>query len=181
MKQLFIIFGVFFCGLIPLQAIETSPTFFYGTMGGGVLSDGHPALSLGLGGRYRKEHHGVDLSMNAQLSALFYIYDGSCSTKARYLFYPEPQKKNAVYFGLGGGYGRQWGIFPSGFGGSGITFSMADWSYLSGEFVMGCEFRRDRAIKPILQFGVSQPAVFLRGSGPRNWTPSFTISFGLGF
>lgn len=149
---------------------------FYIKFGGGTMPEGAPSVSLGIGGRYRFGHHGLDVSLNGQAFYAIIAFDGSLITKAQYLYYPYPNSRSAMYFGAGGGYGcglREWFVHAG--GGLGISH------FLTADCMIGWEFRRDKRIKPFLQLELSQPAVYFKGKNYRPWSPAVVFSAGLGW
>ncbi len=197
---LFLSITIIFFGEYSIQAADcdldinsksqpTLPTFlitdycvnsslFYVKMGAGSLPGGAPSVSLGIGGRYRKGHHGVDFSINGQTFYAIFVFDGLLTAKAQYLFYPSPSSRHAIFFGGGSGYGcsRHEGFVPV-MGGVGSSHST---KFLTVDGVTGCEFRKDKRIKPLLQLELSQPVIYLKGKDHSQWTPSVVLSIGIG-
>src|SRR5581483_6211429 len=57
--------------------------------------------SIGLGVRFQRDYYGFDLSANLG-SIVFVNY---ASLKGIFLFYPRPEKRHQLYFGVGPGVG----------------------------------------------------------------------------
>jgi len=157
---------------------SVSPILFYSKIGGGLMPGGAPCVSLGIGGRYRHGHHGIDFSVNGHGFTLIFMNAYSISTKAQYLYYPKPHSNYALYLGGGVGYTSMYDdAFVPINGGVGTSHTT---QFLTLDGVVGCEFRRDKKIKPILQLELSMPTIYLNDRLQSSRVPSVVLFMGVG-
>lgn len=172
------------------------------------MTDTEIMIKYGLGWRYRKAHHGFNISISGHEPREFVIKDlnftntidtdtgdvivirdksisGSyyyVNGQAMYLYYLNPKSSNSFYFGAGAEADRY--TFHLKNSGSDL-----DMGFVSGVLSGGYQFQVTDKIKSFVEMQVSQPA-FIYGSTQGNrtglipmnsWAPSVTFSIGIGF
>lgn len=130
---------------------------------------------FGMGTRFQKGHYGLDLSAN--LSSMVFI--NYASLKGTFLFYPQPEKRHQLYFGLGYGIGYHLSLVPM-CGPFGNTSS--EYRHITLEGVLGYEFRHSRHFKTFVQVEFSQPTLnFGRDKHRWDYKPGVALTGGFGF
>lgn len=131
--------------------------------------------SFGLGARFQKDSYGFDLSTNIN-SLIFINYT---SLKGVFLFYPRPEKRHQLYFGMGPGLGYHLISVPMGGHYGSATTKYGD---ITLEGLVGYEFRHANHIKTFIQLELSQPSyVFGRPKLHNRYKPGIALTGGLGF
>lgn len=132
--------------------------------------------TLGIGARFQKEYYGVDVSAN--LSSMLFL-SNYVSLKGMFLYYPQPHRRDQLYFGVGPGIGyRSVAILGCGPMVRGGSF---EHGLLNLEGVVGYEFRYHHHFKPFIQLEISQPVCYLKDKLRHNFTPGLTVLLGIGF
>ncbi len=182
--KLFFIVSITFSSLFAEDCVRSAdPFLFYLKTGiGSDLKSDKGHLMLGLGGRYRKGHHGVDLS----LSCYQWLRDRgllhferpseSVAVTGTYLYLPQPNAENVPYIGIGGGYVESF-VHEYKYYGRTVTEHK---KYLTADFIAGVEFRRLKTIKFLAQIEVKVPAISIQNLG-NDRTPSICFSLGVGY
>lgn len=130
--------------------------------------------TLGLGARYQWDRHGCDFSVNGS-SLIFFNY---FSFKALYLYYPMPERKNQLYFGVGPSIGYYAGGIP----GPGDCRGCGEYGCVNLEGLVGYEFRHSRHFKTFVQLELTQPAIYTHSTRKHgHYAPGVAITGGLGF
>jgi hypothetical protein len=119
----------------------------------------------GIGYRWHRDKHGVDLSVN--FSSI--LIDNWVSAKALYLQYPWYAQHRYFYWGAGAGFIHEEFLLPQPIAGCSKT------NYPSLEGLVGYEFNAEKKIKYFLQLGVSVPMT--KDAFP--FLPA--LAFGVGF
>lgn len=131
--------------------------------------------SFGLGARFQRGYYGFDLSAN--LGSIVFI--NYASLKGMFLFYPQPERKHQLYFGIGPGIGYHLSSVPMG-GPFGATSDQRGNVTLEG--VLGYEFRHAHHFKTFIQLELSQPTFGFGGHGRRcSYKPGVALTGGIGF
>lgn len=131
--------------------------------------------SFGVGARFQRGSRGFDISANLS-SLLFMNY---ASLKGIYLFYPHPEKKHQLYYGIGPGIGYHVNVFPMG---GPFRTANAEHGNLTAEGVLGYEFRHTPSFKTFIQLEFSQPIAVFHQHGCRyRYQPGVTLCGGIGF
>lgn len=156
-----------------------SPTLLYLKTGGGTLANGYPQIAAGLGGRCRKDYHGLDISINVQGFLELYRSESLVAPKVQYLFYPFPHHRHALYFGGGVGYGCAYDHDVPRHQGKREYSSI--YHFLTVDGVIGCEFRRDEKFNPILQLEISNCVVGPKSRNYHPWDSTLILSLGIGW
>ncbi len=170
------------------------------------MTDTEIMIKYGLGWRYRKAHHGINISISGHEPREFVIHNLNFTNmldtgdvivirnkgiggtyyyvngQAMYLYYLNPKSSNSLYFGAGAEADR----YAFHFKNSGSNLNIG---FVSGVLSGGYQFRVTDKVKSFVEMQVSQPA-FIYGStqGSRtglvpmnSWAPSVTFSIGIGF
>lgn len=130
---------------------------------------------FGIGARFQRDYYGFDLSVNLG-SIVFLNY---ASIKGIFLCYPQPEKRDQLYFGLGPGIGYQLTAVPMG-----QPFGCATTEYgnVTLEGALGYEFRHARHFKTFIQLELSQPTLgFGRQGHCCSYKPGTALTGGFGF
>src|SRR5260221_10895877 len=177
MKQLLISLLLISCWLPQLDAYQKQNNDLYymkfGIVDPPVGSSG-VLPAIGLGARFQRGEYGYDLSANLG-SILFINY---VSLKGMFLFYPQPEKTNQLYFGFGPGIGHYSSTFPMMHYGNGAR----DRGVLTLEAVLGYEFRHSPNFATFVQLELTQPTFGLGGNSPHFGNkPGVALSVGVGF
>lgn len=131
--------------------------------------------NFGLGARFQTGYYGFDLS--ASLGSIAFINYASLS--GTFLFYPQPEKTNQLYFGIGPGVGYYFDSVPMG---QPFGSGSSQRGIVTVDGVLGYEFRHNNHLKTFIQLELSQPAVSFGGHGyHRDHTPGVAMSIGIGF
>jgi hypothetical protein len=131
--------------------------------------------SFGLGARFQRDYCGFDLSAN--IGSI--VFNNYVSLKGIFLFYPQPQKKHQLYFGIGPGIGYHLNSIPLG-----DSFGSAsdERGNVTIEGVLGYEFRHAPHFKTFIQIELSQPVFGFYGQGRHcSYKPGIAFTGGIGF
>ena len=131
--------------------------------------------NFGLGIRFQKDNYGFDLSAN--LGSIVFI--NYASLKGTLLFYPRPEKKHQLYFGIGPGIGYHVSAIPMGSPFGGVSHENGN---VTVEGVLGCEFRHAHHFKTFIQLELSQPTFCFGKHGHHDgYKPGVALTGGIGF
>ena len=131
--------------------------------------------TFGIGARFQRDHYGLDLSAN--LGSILLI--NYASLKGTFLFYPQPEKKNQLYFGVGPGVGYYLDSIPMGHPHGSTS---GEWGIVTVEGVFGYEFRHTDHFKTFVQLELSQPTFgFAEQRHHSDYRPGFALTAGFGF
>lgn len=177
-KSIILIF-ILLTSLIPpaLNAEENNSSLYYAKLGAVYLpGDSSDILpNVGLGMRFQRGYYGFDISAN--FSSLIFV--NYASLKGMFLFYPQPEKKHQLYFGVGPGVGGYLHAVPAVVWVGGTTHKYGN---VTLEGVVGYEFRHSEHFKTFIQLEVTQPIYNFRRQECRySYKPGLAISCGIGF
>lgn len=169
LKIYFLILVLFICS-INLKAYEhKNATLVYLKAGASSIPSvsSHLLPTVGLGGRFQRDHYGCDLSANLTSE----IFTNYLFLRGLFLYYPQLQKKHPFYVGVGPGLGYygEW---------------YATHKMLTVDAVLGYEFRHAPHFKTFIQLELSQPAfVWDAQSSHRHYGyhPGWGLHAGIGF
>lgn len=133
-----------------------------------------PLPNMGIGIRRQWNHYGFDASLN--IGSLLVV--NHLALKAVGLYYPFPERQNQFYWGLGLGLASSANIelYKS-------NPSFPKRAHITGEALIGYEFRPVDGLKKFIQLEVSQPLMYKNSSlcDRRSHIPDIAIMWGIGF
>jgi hypothetical protein len=124
-----------------------------------------PLPVFGLGYRFQRSHHGMDLSVNATTIIAVTQVKGNWA----YLYYPNPNLKSQGYFGFGVG--------PSLI----LERHKHPAFCLSPEFIFGKDYINDSGDHRFFQAQVSWPTVSFHKKAEAFWFPLVVFNYGFCF
>lgn len=153
-----------------LNAFELDNSSLYVKLGAERLAtDSETLPKFGLGARFQRNRYGLDLSVNLEYTIFNYY-----SIKGMFLFYPYPEKKNQLYFGIGPEIGYQFKAVPLNHSSKGGRLSL--------EGVLGYEFRHSDHFKTFIQLELTQPILHFGGGHQHgSLEPGIALTAGIGF
>lgn len=154
---------------------ENNSSLYYLKLGASYPSGTDCVLpTFGLGARFQKNQYGFDLSAN--LSSMVFV--NYASLKGLFLFYPNVEKKNQWYVGIGPGLGYYLKVAKGHPTGS----RERKHGCVALEGCLGYEFRHYKHFKTFVQLEFSQPVIHFGGRNfDRSYRPGIGFSAGFGF
>ncbi len=152
---------------------EKKSSLYYVKLGVAHSSSG--LANFGFGARFQRDYCGFDLSAN--LSTLVFINEASL--KGIFLYYPQPEKRHQLYFGIGPGVGYHSASVPMG---GPYGSATTEYGNITLEGVIGYEFRHSQHFKTFIQLELSQPIfIFGKHTYHSRYKPGAALMGGVGF